>query len=116
MAVTNSYLEYVLEKLDDVGSITARRMFGGVGIYHKSVFFALIDDDTLFFKVNAANRADYVAVGMEPFRPFGEKSYAMKYYSVPEHVLEDRQLLRVWALKAVAAGKAKKISHKKEKR
>ena len=47
----------------------------------------------------------YEAEQMEPFRPFGEDSYSMKYYSVPERVLEDNQLLREWMQKAVAAAK-----------
>lgn len=111
MAVSNSYLEYVLERLGTVGNVTARKLFGGVGIYFDLTFFALIDNDTLYFKVDRENRPDYDAEQMEPFRPFGEDSYSMKYYSVPERVLEDNQLLREWALKAVAAArkKARKI-------
>lgn len=107
MAVSNSYLEYILERLGTVGAVTARRMFGGVGIYFDITFFALIDNDTLYFKVNNENRKDYEAEQMEPFRPFGEDSYSMKYYSVPERVIEDNQLLHEWMLKALAAAKKK---------
>ncbi len=103
MAVTNSYLEYILERLAAAGPVTARRMFGGVGLYFGSTFFALIDNDTLYFKVNEKTRSDFEEAGMEAFRPFGEDSYAMKYYSVPEHVIEDEQLLREWTDKALAA-------------
>jgi DNA transformation protein len=103
MAVTNSYLEYILERLAAVGPVTARRMFGGVGLYSGSTFFALIDNDTLYFKVNDGTRSDFESAGMEPFRPFGEDSYAMKYYSVPEHVIESDPLLREWTSKALAA-------------
>ncbi|MBK7093001.1 MAG: TfoX/Sxy family protein [bacterium] len=107
MAVSNSYLEYVLERMGTVGAVTARRMFGGVGIYFDITFFALIDNDTLYFKVNNENRKDYESEQMEPFRPFGEDSYSMKYYSVPERIIEDNQLLREWMLKAVAAARKK---------
>lgn len=107
MAVSNSYLEYVLERLGTVGTVTARRMFGGVGIYFDITFFALIDNDTLYFKVNNENRSDYEAEQMEPFRPFGEDSYSMKYYSVPERVVEDNQLLREWMMKSVAVARKK---------
>lgn len=108
MSVSNSYLEYVLERLGSVGIVTARKMFGGVGIYFETTFFALIDNDTLYFKVNGKNRREYEEEGMEPFRPFGEDSYSMKYYSVPERVLEDDESLREWILKAVAAANRKK--------
>lgn len=107
MAVSNSYLEYVLERLGTVGAVTARRMFGGVGIYFDITFFALIDNDTLYFKVNNENRQDYESEQMEPFRPFGEDSYSMKYYSVPERIIEDNQLLREWMMKAVTAARKK---------
>lgn len=107
MAVSNSYLEYVLERLGTVGAVTARRMFGGVGIYFDIIFFALIDNDTLYFKVNNENRQDYESEQMEPFRPFGEDSYSMKYYSVPERIIEDNQLLREWMMKAVTAARKK---------
>src|SRR4030095_9214715 len=52
MAVSDSYLAYVLEQLDAVRGVVTKRMFGGVGIYSDDVFFAVIDNDTLFFKVD----------------------------------------------------------------
>lgn len=117
MAVTNSYLEYILERLATAGPVTARRMFGGVGLYSGSTFFALIDNDTLYFKVNDRNRGDFEAEGMEPFRPFGEDSYAMKYFSVPERVIEDDQLLAAWTTKAIsAAAKPGKSTKRKRKK
>jgi DNA transformation protein len=108
MSVGNSYLEYVLDRLGSVGTVTARKMFGGVGLYLDTTFFGLIDNDTLYFKVNDKNRADYEEEGMQPFRPFGEDSYSMKYYSVPERILEDDLLLKDWMQKAVAAASKKK--------
>jgi len=33
MPVNESYREYVMERLECVGQVTARNMFGGVGIY-----------------------------------------------------------------------------------
>ena len=46
-------------------------MFGGVGIYAKEAFFALVDDDVLYLKVDDSNRGDFEARGMSPFQPFG---------------------------------------------
>ena len=45
MAVSSDYRDFVLEQLVPLGQVTARRMFGGVGIYANGLFFALIDDD-----------------------------------------------------------------------
>jgi DNA transformation protein len=106
MAVTKDYLAFVIEQLEGVTRIATRRMFGGVGIYADALFFALIDNDTLYFKVDDTNRPDFEAAGMEAFRPF-EDAHAMQYYEVPAHVLEDRAALAEWLAKAVAVARSR---------
>ena len=107
MAVSKDYLQYVLEQLAALPRVTSRRMFGGIGVYSDGVFFALLDDDTLWFKVGDSNRGDYVARGMAPFRPFRDKpEFSMSYFEVPADALEDRDELAVWARKSVAAAVA----------
>jgi hypothetical protein len=54
MAVSPSYLAFVLEQLDGIRDLVPKRMFGGVGLYSGETFFAVIDNDTLFFKVDEA--------------------------------------------------------------
>src|SRR5512133_674344 len=104
MAVSKEYLDYIQDLLAVIGPVQAKRMFGGAGLYHQGVFFGLVADDVLYFKVDDSNKADYEAVGTEPFRPFG--TYAMSYYEVPADVLEDPDELALWARKAVeVAGK-----------
>jgi DNA transformation protein len=107
MPVSEEYLQFALDQLDSLGHVTAKRMFGGAGLYLGSVFFGIIADDVLYLKVDDSNRPDYEAAGMGPFRPFGGKSYAMQYYQVPVDVLEDRDALREWAQKAVAVAEGK---------
>jgi DNA transformation protein len=81
-------------------------MFGGVGIYSGALFFALIADDTLYFKVDGTTRLDFERLGMGPFQPFGANGEIMQYYQVPAELLEDPDALQPWVEKAVAvAGK-----------
>lgn len=101
MAVSESYRAFVLEQLNRVRPVTARSMFGGVGIYAAGVFFALIAQDRLYFKVDDTTRGEFERRGMEPFRPFGEEN-AMGYYEVPADVLESVEPLRAWTDQAVA--------------
>jgi DNA transformation protein and related proteins len=101
MAVSGQFAAFVLDQLGEVRKITSRRMFGGVGYYAGGLFFALADDDTLFFKVDEANRADFVREGMKPFQPFGTDSKPMNYYEVPPRVLEDIEELIVWMQRAI---------------
>ena len=59
MKASPEYLEFVMEKLAPLGDITSRAMFGGYGIFHQGLMFALISEDTLYFKVNDSNREMY---------------------------------------------------------
>jgi DNA transformation protein len=100
MAISDSYRAFVLEQLGRVMPVTAKSMFGGVGIYAEESFFALIAEDRVYFKVDDTTRTDYLELGMPPFRPFGEDS-AMGYFEVPVDVLEDAGRLTLWMTRAV---------------
>jgi DNA transformation protein len=113
MGGKDDYLRWVLEQLSGAEGVSFRRMFGAFGLYRNEVFFGIISGDTLFFKVNDANRADYEARGMARFRPYRNKPLlSMSYYEVPADVLEDADECVRWAMRAVAAGAVKKKSPK----
>ena len=102
MAVSDSYRTFIVEQLTRVlPAVRTRAMFGGVGVYSENLFFALLDNDTLFFKVDDTNRPDFEAIGMGPFRPFGEAGETMQYYEVAGDLIEDPDALREWARRAV---------------
>jgi DNA transformation protein len=104
MPVSSDYLQYILEQLARLPRVTSRRMFGGVGLYSDGVFFAIIDNDTVFFKVDDSTRATYVERGGEPFRPYKDRpEVSMSYFQVPAEILEDADELVPWARAAVRA-------------
>ena len=108
MPVSPSFQTFVVDQLSRVvPQVRARRMFGGVGLYSGDVFFALIADDTLYFKVDDSNRPDFEARQMGPFRPYGPEGEVMQYYQLPDDLLEDVEALRSWAEKALAAAARK---------
>ena len=103
MPVTDSFRDYVLEQLEQCArQIRAKRMFGAVGIYSGEYFFAVIDDDRVYFKVDDQTRPRFEAEGMEPCRPYGDSLAAIKYYEVPPGALESPDDLRAWVRDAVA--------------
>lgn len=109
MSVSPSFRTFVLDQLArGVRGVRGRNMFGGVGIYAGEFFFALIADDTLYFKVDQSNRPDFEARGMGPFRPYGADEEAMHYYSVPDDLLEDPEALGVWAERAILVARGAK--------
>ena len=107
MSVSDEYLTYVIDQLEELGPVRYKRMFGGAGLYFEDLFFGIVADDVLYFKVDDSNRADYEAAGMEPFKPFGDKDIVMQYYEVPIDVLENKSTLRDWAEKAVRVAERK---------
>ena len=108
MPVTDEYREFILGQLEPFGFIRTKNMFGGVGVYCEEVFFAIIADDTLYFKVDDSNRGDFESAGMDPFKPFEDKAYTMGYYEVPIDVLEDPELLIQWVDKSVNVARKKR--------
>jgi DNA transformation protein len=103
MAVQAQYLAYILEQLAGLGNLRSRRMFSGVGLYSGDLFFALIHDDTLFFKSDSTNSAEYIARKMPRFMPFPDRPAAvMAYFQVPADIIEDAESLVAWARKSVA--------------
>ena len=103
MAVTDGFRAFVLEQLEQAArDIHARAMFGGVGVYAGDLFFALIANDILYFKVDDETRPKFTTLGMQPFRPYGEQGEEMKYFAVPVSVLEDADVLGPWVADAIA--------------
>jgi DNA transformation protein len=109
--------DYVLEQLAAFGGVSARRMFGGSGLFKSGVMFGLISDGELFFKVDDANRADYKAKKSEPFTYEARgRKIALSYWFVPEDIIEEPDELRAWAAKAYdAALKSRKDDAAKPK-
>jgi DNA transformation protein len=112
VSVTPSFRAFALEQLARVvpggePALRARAMFGGVGVYAGERFFALLDDDVLYLKVDDETRAEFEGAGMRPFMPGGDPAQTMQYYDVPAEVLEDADALRPWVGRALEAAARK---------
>jgi len=100
--------DIVLELLDPIGPVSARRMFGGVGLFHRGLMFGLIARDELFLKVGEADVPAYEAAGEVAF------SYETRhgthtirsYWRCPPELLDDGERFRDWAHKAIEAAVA----------
>ena len=114
MAVSDSYLAFVLEQLSGVRDVVTKRMFGGVGIYSGDKFFAVLDNDTLFFKVDDTLRPRYRKAGMPAFAPIPGQAAMEGYYQVPPRVLEDADEMASWAADSIALA-ARKPAKKKRR-
>lgn len=115
MAKQPSYVTYILEEaLVDVPGLSARPMFGAYGMYKDGIFFAIIEDDELFFKVNDETVQAYIERNSRQFSyPMknGEIS-KMNYWKVPDEILEDREEVVTWIETSVQVARQNKLKKK----
>lgn len=104
---------FVIDQLSPIRDVTARAMFGGVGIYAGDVFFGILAADVLYLKVDDSNRAEYQEAGMSAFKPYANGSMTMPYYQVPVKVLEHSGSLVAWAKRSIAVSRAARKLKKK---
>lgn len=112
----NAFVDFLLDQLDEVPDVRAQAMFGGRGLYSGDLFFGIVFNDILYFKVNEQNRNDYVRAGMRPFKPYRDRPMTMQYYQVPAAVVEDADELCRWARRAIAAAADKKAASTRSKK
>jgi DNA transformation protein and related proteins len=109
------FLDFIVDQLSGLRSISSRRMFGGIGLYQATTFFAIIDEGRLYFVTDDATRGLYTERGMAPFQ-YAPGKFIATYYEVPVDVLEDDGVLRDWARAAVAAQARRSEKRPKRKR
>lgn len=93
-----SYADFILELLRPWRPVTAKRMFGGHGIYHAGVMFALVADGQLFLKVDDESRPGFEAACLGPFVYEAKgRRVALSYYKAPDAMLDEPDVAREWA-------------------
>lgn len=104
--MASEYCDYVIDLLAPLRGVTARRMFGGYGLFRGGLMFGIIIDDVLYFKVSAKTQSEYEALEAQPLR-YGRKgkSVALSYWNVPAAILDDEDLIIAWAEKACATAR-----------
>lgn len=113
MMADRSFHDFVIDEvLREISGITTRAMFGDWGVYKDGIFFALIADGQLYFKVDESTKKDYEELGSEPFVYQSKKGpITLSYWLLPEEIMSDQEKLKEWVDKSVAAG----IKSKKKK-
>ena len=121
MAASAGFLTFLEEQLAGLGPITIRRMFSGAGIFAGGVMFALVADDTLYFKADETTRAEFEAEGMHAFTyaTKGGRNTLVTYWRAPERLFDDPDEMLIWARKALTIARradAKKGAAKAKKK
>jgi DNA transformation protein and related proteins len=109
MSANDATVAYLADVLAPLGRITAKRMFGGAGIYCDGVIFALMIEDVVYLKADGDSAKAYAAEGMAPFSyetKDGRRS-VMSYWRAPERLFDDSDAFVDWARTALLVSQAR---------
>ncbi len=82
-----------------LGPVSIKRMFGGKGIYHQGVVFALEVSGEILLKADAESAPDFAEAGCRQWVYEGHKGrgpVAMPYWSIPDAALDDPDEMALW--------------------
>jgi DNA transformation protein len=110
MSHNDEFYTYISEDVfRDIPGITSKKMFGGYGFYKDDIFFAIIADNELYFKVDYSNKEDFINNSCHPFiYEKKDKKVSLSYWSVPESIMEDPDELFKWIEKSITIKKSVK--------
>jgi DNA transformation protein len=112
----SNFVEHLRDMFRRFGPIEARKMFGGYGVYHQGLTFAIVIGDVLYLKADAQNASFFEDAGLEQFeyRRNG-KTAKLSYYLAPETVMEDAGEAMMWARRSFdVALRANALKQKKK--
>jgi len=102
--MSDDFVDYVMELLGPFGTVGARRMFGGHGVYLDGLMFAIVSGDTLYLKADEMNRVEFEQAGCEIFGYARKgKRVTLGFFRAPEDAMESPELMLPWARTAYAA-------------
>jgi len=99
MPVSPEYLDYLLDLLQPLGPVGAKRMFGGAGLFLDGTMFGLIVDDVLYLKADGQTRGAFEARGLGPFtykKKSRKEPVRLSYFEAPPDVIDDSDGLCAW--------------------
>jgi DNA transformation protein len=107
MVASDSFAEFLRERLAPVGRVTTRRMFGKTGVFCNGLMFAMVTDDTLYFRVDDDNREAFKEAESFPPLNYAKKGRTidLSFWRAPERLLDEPDELVTWARTALAAAR-----------
>jgi DNA transformation protein len=105
MVASDSFAEFLREQLASLGHVTVRRMFGKTGVFCDGLMFGMVTDNTLYFRVDDDNRADFKEAEAYPPLNYSKKGFAidLSFWRAPERLFDEPDELIAWARAAIAA-------------
>ena len=107
MVASDGFAEFLREQLAPLGRVTMRRMFGKTGVFCHGLMFGMVTDDTLYFRVDADNRAVFKEAESVPPLSYEKQGSTidLSFWRAPERLLDEPDELVTWARAALAAAR-----------
>jgi len=94
----SEFIDFLNEVFEEFGPIETRKMFGGYGIYHDGIMFALVAENTLYLKADESTKNLFESKDLPQFEyPRKDKMIKMSYYLAPDEIFDDREEAAIWA-------------------
>ena len=89
----------LIEKLESIKGLSNKRMFGGYGVFHEGRMFSIVDSSgQCYLKVDDSSRSAFEEKD-------SQKHSRMPYFSIPETIFNDPDLLVAWAKTSIELSK-----------
>lgn len=110
-------IDFLKDLCRPLGPVAIKRMFGGLGVWSDGLMFALVFDDTLYFKVDAESSPRFEARGLPRFAYTTKdgRRTVMSYARAPEEVFDEADAFVEWAKVAIAAAGRAAVAARKPK-
>ena len=118
MSADPGLVAFAAEMVEPFGPPSHRAMMGGATLYCAGLAYAIVGEDSLWFKADAESDAEWDAAGAERFthtRKDGSVA-SMNYRRAPDDCYDDPDAFRRWAALAFQAAEravAKKTARKR---
>lgn len=117
MAADPALIAHLRDLFAGLGTIVARPMFSGAGLYLGDAMFGLVARDTVYLRTDPATRPGFEAAGSRVF------SYEMQgklrelpaFMTMPDAALDDPDEALRWALLALPPARAAAEEKRREK-
>src|SRR5256885_11392073 len=107
MVASDSFTEFLSEQLAPLGRIAVRRMFGKTGVFCDGLMFAVVTDDTLYFRVDDGNQAAFEEAKSFPPLNYGKqgRTIDLSFWRAPERLFDEPDEFLAWPRLALAAAR-----------
>src|ERR1700710_1420388 len=103
MVASDSFADFLREQLAPLGRVAVRRMFGKTGVFCDGLMFAMVTDDTLYFRVDDDNRAAFKEAEAFPPLKYAKKGETidLSFWRAPERLFDQSDEFVMWAREAI---------------